>query len=158
MALKPDRHLADTDIACFMNETAEAGGVVVYSTIGSGAALDQPLQLVTYAASQSGKVPAGLLLSNMVDIDLTRQHLNPYKDEVQKGGKVALLKRGYVVTNKALGSLTISATANVAYLVGSGFLTNVATNSSDRPPVGRFESALDEDGYARVRISLPAVA
>ena len=91
MALKTDRSTLQTDISFFMNEAATRGGVVSLSTGGSGAAMDQGAALVTYAAQPSGKVAVGLLLGDMVNIDLTRQHLNQYKDEVQKGGKVALL-------------------------------------------------------------------
>ena len=70
-----------------MNEVAERGGVVSLSTAGSGASLDNGNAVVTYAADPSGKVPLGLLINDMVNIDLTRQHLNQHKDEVQKGGK-----------------------------------------------------------------------
>lgn len=93
MALKSDRSVLDTDISFFMNEAATRGGVASVSTGGSGAAMDQGEALVTYAALPSGAVPVGLLLNDMVNIDLTRQHLNQHKDEVQKGGKVTLLRK-----------------------------------------------------------------
>ena len=92
MALKSDRSTLQTDISFFMNEAATRGGVVTLSTAGSGASMDNGNAVVTYVASPSGKVPAGLLINDMVDIDLTRQHLNQHKDEVQKGGKVTLLR------------------------------------------------------------------
>ena len=100
MALKADRHELQTDISFFMDEVASRGGIACLSTGGSGAALDQSAALVTYsAAAASGTIPVGLLLNEMVNIDLTRQHINFHKDEVQKGGKVLLLRRGTVVTN-----------------------------------------------------------
>ena len=80
MALKTDRSTLQTDISFFMNEAATRGGVVALSTGGSGAAMDQGSALVTYAGLPSGKVPVGLLLNDMVNIDLTRQHLNQHKD------------------------------------------------------------------------------
>ena len=40
MALRPDRNEHLTDLSFFMNETAERGIVVVASTQGSGAAMD----------------------------------------------------------------------------------------------------------------------
>jgi Arc/MetJ family transcription regulator len=55
--------------------------------------MDNGSALSRMRALPSGKVPVGLLLNDMVNIDLTRQHLNQHKDEVQKGGKVTLLKR-----------------------------------------------------------------
>jgi len=88
MALKSDRSTLDVDISFFMNEAATRGGIASQSTGGSGAAMDQGEALVTYAALPSGKVPVGLLLNDMVNIDLTRQHLNQHKDEVQKGERL----------------------------------------------------------------------
>ena len=72
MALKGDRYEGMTDVSFFMNDTSAAkGGIAVLSTGGSGVALDQSKALVTYAASASGNVPVGLLLNDMVNIDLT---------------------------------------------------------------------------------------
>lgn len=159
MALKTDRSTLDTDISFFMNEAATRGGVACLSTGGSGAAMDQGAALVTYAALPSGKVPVGLLLNDMVNIDLTRQHLNQHKDEVQKGGKVTLLRKGYVVTNNLEGA---SPTAGApAYVAHSGNLATSDLSNDDTDAdgstrlVGRFLSGVDEDGYAKVYIDLP---
>ena len=159
MALKSDRSTLDVDISFFMNEAAVRGGVVSISTGGSGAAMDQGEALVTYAALPSGKVPVGLLLNDMVDIDLTRQHLNQHKDEVQKGGKVTLLRKGYVVTNSLEGA--DPAAGDAAFVAHSGLLAtsdladdDVDTDGSTRV-VGRFLSGVDQDGYAKVYIDLP---
>ena len=70
-----------------MNEAATEGESQLLVIGGSGASLDNGT-VVTYAAAPSGKVAVGVLLNDMVNIDLTRQHLNQHKDEVQKGGKV----------------------------------------------------------------------
>jgi hypothetical protein len=162
MALKTDRSTLQTDISFFMNEAATRGGVVSLSTGGSGAAMDQGAALVTYAATPSGKVAVGLLVNDMVSIDLTRQHLNQHKDEVQKGGKVTLLQKGYVVTNNLEG--TSPAAGNLAYLAHSGNLSTsyIIADSSDHTGsakvVGRFLSGVDQDGYAKVYIDLPNTA
>jgi len=159
MALKTDRSVLDTDISFFMNEAATRGGVASVSTGGSGAAMDQGEALVTYAALPSGKVPVGLLLNDMVDIDLTRQHLNQHKDEVQKGGKVTLLRKGYVVTNNIEG--TSPSAGDPAYVAHSGNLSVEDLSSDDGDAdgstrlVGRFLSGVDQDGYAKVYIDLP---
>ena len=79
MALKQDRSTLATDISYFMNEVAERGGVVAHGTAGSGASMDNGSAVVTYAADASGTVPVGLLVNDMVNIDLTRQHLNQHK-------------------------------------------------------------------------------
>lgn len=159
MALKTDRSVLQTDISFFMNEAATRGGVVSLSTGASGAAMDNGAAVVTYAALPSGKVPVGVLLNDMVDIDLTRQHLNQHKDEVQKGGKVTLLQKGFVVTNKLEGTAPTAGAA--AYLAHSGNLATSDLSNDDSDDdgstrlVGRFLSAVDEDGYAKVFIDLP---
>ena len=158
MALKTDRSTLQTDISFFMNEAATRGGVAVISTGGSGASMDNGTALVTYAALPSGKVPMGVLVNDMVNIDLTRQHLNQHKDEVQKGGKVTLLTKGWVVTSNLEG--TDPNAGDVAYLAHSGNLasSNIggdSTISGARLVVGRFLSDVDEDGYAKVYVDLP---
>jgi len=158
MALKTDRSTLQTDISFFMNEAATRGGVAVISTGGSGASMDNGSALVTYAAAPSGKVPVGLLVNDMVNIDLTRQHLNQHKDEIQKGGKVTLLQKGTVVTSNIEG--TDPNAGDVAYLAHSGNIasSNIggdSTVSGARLVVGRFLSDIDEDGYAKVYIDLP---
>ena len=160
MALKPDRVEAYTDISFFMNETGERGGIVVHSTAGSGSAMDDANAVVEYAADQSGTYPAGLLLCDVVDLDLTRQHINWHKDEVQKGGKVTILRKGYVVTNAIEGSTT-SLAGRPAFLAHSGNVSQSAIAEGDSfkdmvPIVGRFLSGVDEDGYAKVEIDLPS--
>lgn len=161
MALKSDRNEVQTDISFFMNEVATRGGVVTYSTGGSGAALDQGQALCTYAANASGQVPLGLLLNDMVNIDLTRQHLNWMKDEVQKGGKVTLLRNGWVVTSSIEGANP--AAGNLAYVAHSGNVasSDIMRDDSDMDGntriVGRWMSSPDQDGYAKLEVSLPNV-
>lgn len=159
MALKGDRQILDngTDISFFMNEAAERGYVAVFSTVGSGAALDQAAALLTVSAYPSGQTPAGLLLEDMVDINQARQHINWYKDEVIKGSKMAILRDGWVVTN-AIYPGTTPAAGNRAYLSHSGLLTptkNATHGLLLTPLVGEFLSSKDEDGYCKVAIKLP---
>ena len=156
MALKADRHELATDISFFMDETASRGGVATISTGGSGAALDQSGAKVSYTADASGAVPAGLLLNDMVNLDLTRQHINWHKDETQKGGKVTLLTKGWVVTNMIYPGQT-PAIGGLAYVAHSGYIG--ASNVDDTPGqgnvIGRFMSTKDEDGYCKVEVNLP---
>jgi hypothetical protein len=160
MALKQDRSTLQTDISFFMNEVAERGGVASLSTAGSGASMDNGNAVVTYAADASGVVPMGLLVNDMVNIDLTRQHLNQHKDEVQKGGKVTLLTKGWVVTNSLEG--TAPNAGDLAYLGHSGKLatSNIVGDDGVDPDgsgrvCGRFLSDVDQYGYAKVFIDLP---
>ena len=139
MALKADRHELATDISFFMDEVASRGGIACISTGGSGAALDQAGAKVSYVADASGAVHAGLLLNDMVNLDLTRQHINWHKDEVQKGGKVTLLTQGNVVTNMIYPGDTPTA-GGLAYVAHSGYIA--AANKDDTlgqsSVVGRF--------------------
>lgn len=161
MALKPDRDVIQTDISYFVTAIAGAdasymqrGGVVVSETgsaPGSGAAMDTTAQAVTYATSASGRRAVGLLMNDVVNLDLSRTHLNQYKEEVQVGSKVCLLKQGYVVTNLIDGNVTGTMPAD-AYVKTSGYLTPIS--GAGLPLVGQFLTRADSDGYAKVQINL----
>ena len=100
MALKSDRSIVgnQSDISYFYNSTAEKGEVLVFSTAGSGAAMDDANAVVTRpTANPSGQIFAGILLNDVVNKDLTQTHLNYNKDEVQQGGKVTLLRAPAVI-------------------------------------------------------------
>tara|TARA_B100001939_G_C16941055_1_gene618305 strand:+ start:487 stop:960 length:474 start_codon:yes stop_codon:yes gene_type:complete len=150
MALKGDRHELDTDISFFMNETGNRGVVVSLSTGGSGAAMDSSVALCTIAAEASGAEPLGILLNDVVNIDLTRQHLNWHKDEVQKGGKVTILRKGFVVTDQISGT---PAAGDVAFCADNGQIADSADGTS--VAIGQFLSSKDADGYAKVSINIP---
>lgn len=152
MALKPDRKYTDgTDIHYFMNETAERGIIVVHDTTtsGVGAAMDDGNAVVKVPTGASG-TPAGLLLNDVVNLDLTRQHINWHQDEVQLGGKVTVLTHGWVVTDQIVSGETPTA-GDAAYFAASGELST--TSTSDQ--VGKWLSSKDSDGYAKVEINLP---
>jgi hypothetical protein len=158
MALKGDRYELETTIDFFMSDlTAERGGIASLSTAGSGAALDQSAALVTYAAEQSGVRPMGVLLNDIVNIDQTRQHINFHKNEVQTGGKVTLLKKGWIVTNRIDPHATIAA-GEPAYVGPSGYTSNTAVGGDDpvgSKRLGQFDSIVDEDGYAKISVNIP---
>ena len=160
MALKADRYELQTDISFFYNAgEVTRGGVVVHGTAGSGAAMDQGVNLVEYkAAIAEGSVPVGILLNDVVNKDLTRTHLNQHKDEVQKGGKVTVLRKGYVVTNNIEGT---PSAGDIAYVHNNGNISNGASiavaslAASGNLAIGRFLTSKDEDDYCKVEINLP---
>lgn len=157
MGLKTDRIHIDSQIDYFMNEVAERGGIVSVSTVGSGAAMDQAEQLCTYAANPSGVSTLGVLMCDMVNLDLTRQHENWHKEEVQKGGKVTIWSKCTVVTDRIYPGATPAA-GNIAYVAHSGYIAPskvVSDSSSANHVVGRFLSTKDEDGYCKVSVNLP---
>jgi orotate phosphoribosyltransferase-like protein len=149
MALKSDRLELQTDISFFYNAgTATRGCVVVHDTAGSGAAMDQGVNLVK---KHTAGVPVGILLNDVVNKDLTRTHLNQHKDEVQKGGKVTVLRKGYVVTNDI--DTTQNPVAGSGAYASGGTAGAIAMTGTYQ--VGRFLSSKDEDGYAKVEVNLP---
>ena len=158
MALKSDRTHISSRIDFFMNEAAERGGCVVVSTAGSGAAMDQAVQLCTYAANPSGVKPLGILMCDMVNLDLTRQKENVHKEEVQQGGKVTIWQQGEVLTNRILTGHTPT-TGSPAFVAHSGWIatTDVASDavSTNNRHIGTWMSSKDEDGYAKLAVNLP---
>ena len=190
MALKPDRNVLEDDISHFYassllnTSTDDRGGIVVATgtagTAPSGAAMDQSVNQCVYAAAPSGYYPLGMLMVDVVNVDLTRQILNPYKSEAQVGDKVVLMRKGYAVTNKlntTTGTITQGAaafcgpsgqlTADEGRIWATGYDGEGAVTGKDPdefglswktefPRVGTFMSKVDEDGYAKVYIDLPA--
>jgi hypothetical protein len=150
MALKSDRIELLTDISYFMNTTAERGGVVSAVTSGSGVAMDDANAVVAYAAAASGAQPLGVLLNDVVNLDLTRQHINWHKDEVQVGGKVTVLRQGQVTTDLLVSGITPTAGAP-AYVGASGL---IGTSSTNAVQIGSFLSGKDADGYAKVSVNI----
>jgi hypothetical protein len=153
MALKPDRIESYTDISFFMEVVAERGGIVVHLDSGVGASMDDADALVgpPPTADATGTKPAGLLLNDVVNLDLTRQHINWHKDEVQVGNKVTLLRQGQVTTNMVAEGATPTAGAD-AYYDGVGNLTT--DDSTGSVKVGRFLSSLDSESYVKVDINI----
>ena len=152
MALRPDRNEHLTDLSFFMNEPAERGILVVASTQGSGAAMDDSAAAVKIGAvaDRATDDPVGILLNDVVNLDLTRQHINYAKDEMQQGGKGLLLRIGTVVTDQISGAITLG---DPAHFMGAGQLCS-ATANSNSPVIGRWLSKKDADGFAKVAINI----
>jgi hypothetical protein len=152
MALKPDRKVlpGGEDIHWFMNEIGSQGVIVTHDTSGSGAAMDDDNAAVQLPTGTGDGVPAGLLLCNVVNKDLSTTHLNEHQNEVQLGGKVQTLTHGWVVTDAIAAGQTPTA-GDDAYMASGGNIT--VTGGFYK--VGKFLSSKDEDGYAKVEINLP---
>ncbi len=153
MALKPHRKPGqETDISFFMNEVAERGRIVTFdigSVSGAGAAMDDANALVQVPTTTGDGTAAGLLVNDVVNLDLTRQHLNQHQDEVQVNSKVTVATRGEYLTNVLLAGDNPAA-GNPAYFGVSGQFTT----STGSAIVGRFLSSRDEDGYVKVDINI----
>lgn len=145
---------ASVNIDYFMNGTGEAGSIVKYvtSTSGVGQASDDPNSLVALptVANGSGEAPAGILLCDVVNKDLSQTHLNHHKREVNIGGKVGIGRRGVWVTNRIVPS-EFPTPGTPAYFGVNGLLSTTSTNSTR---VGTFMTGKSSDGYAKVSINL----
>lgn len=150
MALRGLRSEDATDISFFMNVTAERGILVVHGTSGSGNAMDQSVATVAVPTGQAPSTlkPAGMLMNDVVNIDLTRQHLNQFKDEVQVYSKVRVMRRGWAVTDKISGT---PSAGDKAYFTSTGLFTPTDPGNCDK--VGRFLSS-KEDNFAKVEVNI----
>lgn len=165
MALKPDRFTVENEIAYFCNDVAIRGVLLGFSTAGSGVSLDQTANLaVVPGANPSGVKPLGVLMNDMVNTDLTRYHINFYKDEMPVGGKCTILKKGWIVTDKIFPGNTPVGNGDTAYMGPSGLFATQAYAGGFQAtgvgayallPVGKFLSSKDERGFAKVEVLLP---
>lgn len=152
MALKGFRKYDEgTEILYRMNEASERGIIVVAASSGTGLPGDSH-NLVKVPTAASGQYPVGLLLCDVVDIDLSRYAHTArfHRDEVPLGSPVSLLRGGYVVTDRIKPDVD-PAVGQIAYFDASGWLTNVDAGG---PWVGRFMGEKTSDGYIRVDICL----
>ena len=149
MALKPDRiELPDgSRIKYFMNVVAERG-IIVNMDAPGGEGMDDPTATVSIPTGPSGN-PAGVLMNDVVNLNLTRTHINWHQDEVQVGNKVDTLRRGVVRTNMLKSGDTPEAGEAAHYDANGEFTT---TTTSDK--VGRFVSEPDSDGYVEVEVNV----
>ena len=150
MALKPDRIETLVDLSFFMNTAETRGGVAGMVPPGaSGVAMDNSAAVVAYSADASGVTPVGILLNDVVDIDLTRQHINYHKDEVSLGSKVALLRVGQVTTDDISGT---PSAGDAAFTANSGQISD--TQATGTVKIGTFLSSKDADGFAKVAVNI----
>lgn len=152
MALKGPRTTIDQNISYTCSNAAERGVVLVLSTSGSGISQGDSAGIATLSTSASGTKPLGILMNDVVSLDETLYHRNFHKDTTKTGERCTLLKKGTVTTNKVTGTPAVN---DVAYLTSNGVLTPTNAGAAATPPVGVFDSILDENGYAKVSINLP---
>lgn len=156
MALKPDRDFfEDTDIMNYWidngtQDTKEKGGVASFVSSGSGVAMDSTGNVVSYVVDPSGAVPKGVLLSDVnPPLSATRDFRNYDKVEVRPGDKVPLVRKGWLVTDFITGTPVVG---SGAYLGVSGLIST--TQATGAVQIGRFETTVDADGFARVYIDI----
>lgn len=159
MALKGPRVVLETDIT-FTCPTATLRGVVLCNkTGGSGVVLGDSAGVADLMASASGNTPVGLLMNDIVNVDLTRYHINFQKDEVPVNYRVTLLRKGRVTTD-ALVSGQSPTYGQTAYLSANGQVTPTVSSTGGvaaTPKVGTFLGAKDENGFVTVDFNIPQI-
>lgn len=155
MALLPDRQIDSEDFSFFCNTVTNRGVILTVTTAGSGVSLDNPSSVVGISANSSGALPVGMLINDVVNIDLTRTPINWHKDQVQVGSKVTLVTKGWLVTDQATG--TIGAGTD-AVLGSSGTIFQkpaiASWNRALNPQIGKFRSNPDQNGFVKVYVDL----
>lgn len=139
----------DSEVSYFLNETGEAGVVVIYPTGDvQQPGLDTSVNTATIPTGASHGKPIGVLMNTVVDKDLTTCPLMQSKGEVQKGSKVEILKGGWIVTDM-IDTGSSPAPGDAAHYTAGGLFTTTTTSVR----VGTFESD-KVNGFARIRIQL----
>ena len=156
---------------------AEAGQVLVFNNPQpSGKGVGQGLNGSAPQAQPTGTVASGLKIAGLLMTDVediysyalladgtpasglndgigdpikVRIHRNFQKTTQVVGENVCLLTDGKVWTNKITGT---PAAGDPAYLGANGTLQN--TQAASLPQVGKFVTAMDTDGYAKVHVKL----
>ena len=156
MALKPDREYNEViDITNFWvaaQTSAEKGGVASQTGSSTGVGIDDTSITVAYLASPStASIAKGILLNTVAAaMSTTRDFINYENGEIRPGTKCALVKKGFVVTDMIITTDTPTA-GQAAYLAASGLIGSGTTTG---PQVGRFETAKDAAGFARISIDI----
>lgn len=155
MALKSGglSHRHGTTMDYVLNRAAEPGTVVVAS--GTAGLVD------VVGAEQigaSGINPIGVLLNTRESFDYSKELERVQYDTDDIGTVVALLRRGELDTNLVVANGGVAiAPGQPAYLAPNGQIGNARLGPSGQEEdqrVGQFMSAVDADGYAKVRIEL----
>lgn len=155
MALK--RHLVDNGgkMDSYATTEMERGGMAFYANTGWVPGMDEGANVVSYPASVSGKVPAGILMHTVVDEDPTvipRNYQNT--DKVRVNEKVYLLTDGEVVTNMVDPARLASIKAGPAYVTNSGLFTDQSSGANVNPLNAKFLSGPSADGYVKVSVKM----
>lgn len=151
MGLRGTSHRHETTMDYILNRAAEPGTMVVAS--GTAGLVDV---VGAVQMSGSGIWPVGMLLNTREDFNYAKELERSQYDTDDIGTVVTLLRLGEVQTNLVVanGGVAIAA-GQPAYLAPNGNVgnANLAPSGGDQR-VGQFMSAVDADGYVKVRIDL----
>ena len=151
MALKGLSHRHATTMDFVLDRAAEPGTVCVASGTAGKVDVVGAAQL-----SASGIWPVGVLLNTRESFNYAKELERFQYDTDDIGTVVTLLRDGEITTNLVVANGGVAiAPGQPAYLGPDGKIgnANLAAAGGDQR-VGQFLSAVDSDGYAKVRVDL----
>ena len=156
MALKSGglSHRHETTMQYVLNRAGEPGTLVVASGV---AGLVDIAGGTAAEVGASGIYPIGVLLNTREAFNYAKEMERTQYDIDDIGTVVALLRRGELDTDLVIANGGVAITpGQPAFLAPNGNIgnANLAVDASDDQRVGQFMTAVDSDGYARVRIEL----
>jgi hypothetical protein len=160
MALRENRQVFETLVDRSCSGVAERGGIMSFDPIAAN------LVMYADAVAVSGQVayPAGLLLDDVEALNFFNHPEYRQRNVVPQGSVVGLACEGdfetdFVETTLAGQSVGTYRAGDVLYLAdngkvsrNNGTLANGAT--AKRPVVGRALSAVDADGFLKIRLEV----
>ena len=156
MALKSGglSHRHETTMQYVLNRAGEPGTLCVAS---GTAGLVDVMGGSAAEVGASGIFPIGVLLNTREAFNYAKEWERVQYDTDDIGTVVALLRRGELDTNLVIANGGVAiAPGQPAYLAPDGKIgnANLAADGGEGQRVGQFMTAVDSDGYARVRIEL----
>ncbi len=161
MALKSGglSHRHETTMDYVLNRAGEPGTLVVAS--GTAGEVDI-MGGTTAEVGASGIHPIGVLLNTREVFNYAKETERVQYDTDDIGTVVTLLRRGELDTNLVVANGGVAITpGQSAYLARDGSIgnanlaaTGAGSDAADNQRVGQFMSAVDSDGFAKVRIEL----
>ena len=154
MALRGLSHRHETTMQYVLNRAGEPGTLVVAS--GTAGLVDIAGGTAAEVGA-SGTWPVGVLLNTRESFDYAKELERVQYDTDDIGTVVTLLRRGELNTNLVVANGGVAITpGQPAYLAANGLIgnANLSVAGGEEQRVGQFMSAVDSDGYARVRIEL----
>lgn len=152
MALRGLSHRHETTMQYVLDRAAEPGTVCVASGVAG--------KVDVVAADQigaSGIYPMGVLLNTREEFNYAKELERVQYDTDDIGTVVTLLRRGELNTNLVVANGGTIVPGTPAFLAPDGQIGNADLSpdgDGHSQRVGQFMSAVDSDGYARVRIEL----
>lgn len=149
MALSPSRQIFQTNVDYSLNEVAERGKIcaILPGTTPNGEVT------ASVVPTGVGVQPIGLLLDDVEDLNFDRHGEYLQRNVVDVGSVVGLAHECEIETDQITGS---PVAGNPAYLNVNGTVspTQLTDGNNPAPLVGKFLSAPNANGFAKLRIDI----